>query len=285
PLEASTIATFLHYITPTVQSLPPHILTPQLAFRHSCLHLTPDDPVYLLWPSTDEQHVRDALESIQQKHIDDIPLDDFRIQYTADDSLLAHVELTPDLRLVFQWDEGSWKYSNAALMPFPRDCSPSIDALPDLALDDADDREDTPDSYWDSYKDTEPDPEGAAEGLERESSDSYWDMYNSVQGSGDSAIPSPAPEKQRHDRHPIQFSYADIHPATDPMESLSDRLEALSRRSGTPGPDEEEATTVVNGGDALKETLRGVWRLWRSAPTLADRELFLNAVHEVLAEP
>ncbi|KAJ6509567.1 hypothetical protein C8R47DRAFT_1099223 [Mycena vitilis] len=290
-LEPHTVLTILHYISPAIQSLPPHLLASQLAFRHSCLKLTPDDPAYLFWPSSDDHRVVESLESFQQKPIDDISLD-FRVRYTADDSLFAHVQLTTadpaGLRLVFQWEEGSWKYSNLTLMPFPANSVASPDYLPETQLDDGGD-ENTPDSYWDSYG--EPHHEGDHDTVKDEgeaTTGSYWDMYNSVQGSGDSVIPSPAPEKQRHDFHPIPYSYAEMHPATDPIDSLSDRLEALSQRPRT-SDEGHDTVPVVNGSSnvALKESLRGVWKLWRSTratPTPKDHELFLSVVNCVLAE-
>ncbi|KAF7347807.1 hypothetical protein MVEN_01538200 [Mycena venus] len=271
PLEHTAVTIVLHYISPSIQSLPQHLVASQLAFRQSMLKLTPDDPAYIFWPSSDDQHVIDALESFQQRPIDDIPLD-FDIRYTADDSLFAHVRLTPDdpkgLRLIFQWEDGIWK--------------------------DGDSGESTLDSYWDSYGGPAPDHEGEAVEFERETTGSYWDLYNSVQGSGDSVIPSPVPEKQQQDPL-IPFSYADMHPTTDPIESLSDRLEALSRRTL---PSDDDTTTVVsvNGTStngilesevALKESLRGVWKLWKSTrgtPAPNDKELFLSMVQEVLAE-
>ncbi|KAJ7181690.1 hypothetical protein C8R43DRAFT_969989 [Mycena crocata] len=298
PLEDHIIITILHYISPEIQPLPKHLVASQLLFRHKCLNLTPDDPAYLFWPSADDQQVIDALESLQQRPIDDMRLD-FRKRYTLQDqSVFAHADLAPDdptgLRVVFQWEEDSWKYHNVARMPFPTGSSASLDDLsrPADPPTDGDGNEDGPDSYWDSYG--EPDREESAAEFEREEpgSGSYWDMYNSVQGSGDSVIPSPAPEKQRHDQSSISFSYADMHPATDPMESLSDRLEALSQRP--PLPLDDDATTVidsmptVNGTEEtdLKATIRGVYRLWSSRPasTLMDREMFLRVVQEVLAE-
>ncbi|KAJ7783823.1 hypothetical protein DFH07DRAFT_205953 [Mycena maculata] len=295
PLEPHTVLTILHYISPTIQLIPQHLVASPLAYRQSCLHLTPDDgPSYLFWPSSNDQHVIDALESL--KPIDDDIRLDFQIRYTADDSLFAHVQLTPVLRLLFRWEEGTWKYHNAQLMPFPPDSSASLDDLPDPELADDASSEETPDSYWDSYGETDRDDAAAErEREEPETTGSYWDLYNSVQGSGDSVIPSPAPEKQAHELHTISFSYADMHPATDPMESLSDRLEALSRRR--PLLQDEDAITVVDalptapdvpGVDALKESLRGVYRLWkttRSAPSSRDHEVFLSVVHEVLSEP
>jgi len=298
PLDHTTVTLVLHYISPTIQSLPPHLVASQLAFRQSCLKLGPDDPAYLFWPSSDDQHIIDALESFQQKPIDDDRLD-FETRYTADDSLFAHVQLTPDtptgLRIIFQWEEGTWRYHNIAPMPFPPDSTSSLDALPEKQLrdEDGDSGEDTPDSYWDSYGEPAPDREREVEFERQESTGSYWDMYNSVHGSGDSAIPSPAPEKQRHDAYVVPYSYADMHPATDPIESLSDRLGALSRRT----PPDDDAVTAVNGTSeeavseselALKDSLRGVWKLWKSTratPTLGDNELFLRVAHEVLEEP
>ncbi|KAJ7492588.1 hypothetical protein FB451DRAFT_1218904 [Mycena latifolia] len=269
PLDAHHVLTILHYIAPTIQPLPPHLVASQLAFRQSCLKLTPDDPAYLFWPSDDDEHVADAFESLQRRPIDDIPLD-FCIRYTFDDTLCAHAELA------------------AAGLRLPNDR-------------DSGEQEQTPDSYWDSYG--EPDREGAAAEFEQEqpgTTGSYWDMYSSVQGSGDSAIPSPAPEKQRHELQPIPYSYADMHPGTDPMESLSDRLEALSQRppapdEETPAADEEtvvESPPVINETwekDGLKESIRGVYRLWRSTQATStptdSKEIFMGIVSEVLAEP
>ncbi|KAJ7110189.1 hypothetical protein C8R44DRAFT_634531 [Mycena epipterygia] len=313
PLDAHVVLTVVHYISPTIQPLPPHLVASQLAFRQSCLKLTPDDPAYLYWPSSDDQRVLDALEAFQQRPIDDLSLD-FHVRYTADDSLFAHVQLAPDadptgLRIVFQWEEGAWKYTNAARMPFPHNSSPSLDDLPELdsELGDGGSGGDTPDSYWDAYGQPDrDDPDAEFEREQPETAGNYWDMYNSVQGSGDSVIPSPTAEKHRYERHdlnPISYSYADMHPTTDPMESLSDRLQALSQRP--PAPEEDDTITVVDPEpatndadpqpttndlqevDALKESLRGVYRLWkatRTASTLTDHEQFLSVVHEVLAE-
>ncbi|KAJ7788469.1 hypothetical protein B0H14DRAFT_3504243 [Mycena olivaceomarginata] len=241
PLDNTTVTIVLHYISPIIQTLPQHLVASELAFRQSCLKLTPDDPAYLFWPSSDDRRVIDALESLQQKPIDDIPLD-FEIRYTADDSLFAHVQLN-DLRLVFHWEDESWRYHNLAPMPFlPAHLLPSM-TCPKRSFATA------------IVARTRP----IHTGTQRESSGSYWDMYNSVQGSGDSVIPSPVSEKHpRRDPLVVPYSYADMHPATDPIESLSDRLEAISRRT------DDDTITVVNGTSletepsevALKESLR-----------------------------
>ncbi|KAJ7293608.1 hypothetical protein C8J57DRAFT_1269494 [Mycena rebaudengoi] len=281
PLEAHVVLTILDYISPTVQQLPQHLISSQLALRHSCLKLSPDDTSYLFWPSSADQQIVNSIESFQQRPVDDVL--EFPIQYTADDSLYAHVQLAPaGLRLDFQWEEGTWKYNNAACMPFPPRSSASLHDLPEMPKSSGDSSEETADSYWDSYG--EPERDGAAAHVEQEeptNGSSYWDMYSSVHGSGDSALPSPEPEKQRF----IPFSYAEIHPTTvhNPLDSLSERLEALSHRTI------EE--TVLEGDqpdvDALKESLRGVFRLWkasRPACGTADEELFLSVVREVVAE-
>ncbi|KAK7064206.1 hypothetical protein R3P38DRAFT_2756957 [Favolaschia claudopus] len=290
PLRNTHCSLLLHYISPSIQSLPQHLIASQLAFRQSCLKLTPDDPAYLFWPSSDDQAIIAALESFQQKPIDDTP-QDFQIRYTVDDSFFAHVQLS-DLRLVFQWEDGAWKYHNLARMPFPASSSVFIEDLPELEKqsEDGESEDNAPDSYWESYGDPDADREPVH--VETEAPDSYWDLYNSVQGSGDSVIPSPVPEKQR-DPQLIPYSYADMHPTTDPIaESLSDRLEALSRRTL---PSDDDTVTVVNGNEseaseaALKESLRGLWKLWKSTRTSSESsdsgELFLRVVQEVLAEP
>ncbi|KAJ7706146.1 hypothetical protein B0H17DRAFT_1035902 [Mycena rosella] len=293
PLDARAVLTILHYISPTIQTLPPHLVASQLAFRQTCLKLTPDDPAYLFWPSDNDQHVLDALESLQQRPIDDISLD-FQIRYTADDALCAHIDLAPTgLRLVFQWEEDSWRYRNAALMPFPPGTSASLDDLPAILPSDGDsgDGGETVDSYWNSYG--EPDREATDAEFVREQPGAtvdYWDRYNSVGGSGDSVIPSPAPEKQRHDFHPIEYSYAEMHPPTDPIESLSDRLAALPQRPHAPDDEtvvDDSPPSETRGVDALKESLRGVYRLWQSTQPEAsagDTTEFLRVVREVLAE-
>ena len=57
PLESHEIVTLIHYISPEIQLLPPHLVASELAFRQSCLKLTPDDPAYLIWPSSDDPQV------------------------------------------------------------------------------------------------------------------------------------------------------------------------------------------------------------------------------------
>ncbi|KAJ7837596.1 hypothetical protein B0H14DRAFT_3141416 [Mycena olivaceomarginata] len=238
PLDNTTVTIVLHYISPIIQTLPQHLVASELAFRQSCLKLTPDDPAYLFWPSSDDRRVIDALESLQQKPIDDIPLD-FEIRYTADDSLFAQVQLN-DLRLV------------------------SIGRTRAGAC------ENTPDSYWGLVRRPAPDREPEAVELERESSGSYWDMYNSVQGSGDSVITFPGFRENTHDGDHWSF-----------------HLKLFSRRT------DDDTITVVNGTSletepsevALKESLRGVWKLWKSTrttPTLGGPRAVLareRAVH------
>ncbi|KAJ7071000.1 hypothetical protein C8F01DRAFT_1362793 [Mycena amicta] len=268
PLPPATVATLLHYISPAVQTIPPHLLGKELAFRHSCLNLTgnPEDPSYILWPSDDQERVLDALSAFQQRQLDDVA--GFDIRYTVDDALFAHVALTPDLRLVFKFEEDAWKYHNAARMPFPDPASSSPLELPIL-----EETDETSDAYWGSYGDDAQGGPDVPEAKDEEQCESdYWALY---QGSADSFVPSPVPEKE------VVFTYA----KPDPIDSLSDRLETLARRV-----EEEDAATVVNGEteDGLRETLRGVWRMWRanrkSAGVAADDDFFRRTVDDVLTE-
>ncbi|KAF7306950.1 hypothetical protein MIND_00487800 [Mycena indigotica] len=273
PLEPSTVAILLHYIIPSIQTIPPHLLAKALAFRHSCLDLTAQDgPPYLAWPSDDDKRVAEALIALQSTRLDNRC--SFNIRYTADDAQLAHVEVSPTLRLVFR-HEGDWKFNNVALMPFP---GGAFDSPVELRV--LEETEDTPDSYWDSYGE---EAEERRETFQEEQGESdYWAQYDRYGGTADSLIPSPAPEKEV----PIAFSYAEMHPATDPItESLSDRLEiVLAGRV-----DEEDSATVVSSeNDGLKETIRGVWRLWRasrtSTPVELDQELFRRVIDEIFVE-
>nr|GAT57446.1 predicted protein [Mycena chlorophos] len=266
PIQPSTIATFIHWISPTVQEIPPHMLAKELAFRHTYLSLSPDDSEYLLWPSDDKERILEALAAFQsqQTQSDDAACS-FEIRYK---DVLAHVRVTPALRLVFTYD-GEWKYSNAALMPFPDLVTQSPLEVPVI-----DDGEDTPDAYWDSYGDEEGAHAVSEDKPQEQREADYWAQY---EGTADSLIPSPAPEKAA----PISFSYDQMLPKTDHItETLADRLELLAKRA-----EEEDAATVVSGdGDGLRDALRGVWRLWKAGRAEADKEMFRRAVEDVLAE-
>ncbi|KAJ7630971.1 hypothetical protein FB45DRAFT_553269 [Roridomyces roridus] len=318
PISPTQIVSILHLVH-SFTTIPPHLLSSQLAFRQSCLNLNSDDPAYFFWPSSNDQHVLDALEQFQRKPIDDISLD-FDIQYTRDESFFAHVEVIPGgLRLVFQHEGDSWKYHNAAHMPFPPSSYPSLDSVPEPQTVDEDSgsAEEDGDNYWDSYGEPAGEDNVAEEKAEVDEK-SYWDLYNSVQGSGDSVIPSPVPEKQQEQERQEMYSGVD-----DPISSLSDRLAAISRRppledeedaitndmmhtatdtvnsfpqpvaaiSVHPPPEEENEATVPEptkrntpGVDALKESVRGLYRLWKVTSAETDPEAFLSLVRETLTE-
>ncbi|CAK5280235.1 unnamed protein product [Mycena citricolor] len=293
-IQPTSILTLLHYISPTPQPLPPHLVASELALRHSYLNIATDDPSYLIWPGADDEDERakTALEHFQRLPlIDDLENFDFEIRYTGGPSVSAHVQVGGDLRLVFQW-EGAWKYMNAAPMPFPTESL--NDVPPPQSGDDVDGDDDVPEapeSYWGAYEATLPDgDDGVVKEMEG-AADSYWDMYNAVHGSGDSEIPSPAPEKTRRPEQPFAYTYAEMHPPTDPMESLADRLEILANRQPST-PDEDTITVVdrtgpgVSGIDALRDSIRGSWKLFtaRSDATSSDHDIFLRIVQEVLAE-
>lgn len=195
-ISASTVHTVLDYLCPLAGPVPPHLLSRPLLQRHHFLAISPENAAdYLAWPSPDQSHAVQLLQS------QPIPSQDhsFPVNYTADaESLVAHIRITPDLRLLFLWDNTcGWQYHNVALMPFPADSYSSFeqalsaysaeDFLPEPSYSVEITAEEDDDSYWNSYggsDDSEHLPV-AANGLEQNlnSEDAYWAQYASVQGS------------------------------------------------------------------------------------------------------
>ncbi|KAF8898709.1 hypothetical protein BD779DRAFT_1485203 [Infundibulicybe gibba] len=246
PVDNTTVLTVLHYICPPSQlstcPLPPHLISPPLRQRHHFLNLSPDDPVsYLAWPDTDAQNAFCLLECFQKPADEDIR---FHIRYSTDpESSYAHIRITPDIRIIFYWDSSisEWKYHNLALMPFPTatfeysDNGFLQDRSPTVTLD-----EDEDDLYWNAYG--RADDDGNPPILD----DAYWAQYATVQGSGDSTLPSPLPAKRKlvqpseHVEDPSVFSYSS-HPSEiyNPLEppsptTLCRRLELIPSRSASP---------------------------------------------------
>ena len=191
PLTPEIIALTLHYIVPPSQLslLPPHLISSSLLQRHHFLNISPDNPdSYLAWPS-DDRHLAIRLLEHFQKPIDDRLYSSFPIRYTSDpESAYAHVsilpELTPGLRLIFQWNNpDGWKYHNIALMPFP---SHSSESLQDLLLLQSDTTTlvNQLDTYWDAY--THPDDSQSSSAIvvtrSDPAEDSYWSQYAAMQG-------------------------------------------------------------------------------------------------------
>lgn len=187
-ITAATVDTLLEYVD---RAIPPYLLSKPLLQRHHFLGISPDNPAeYLAWPSSDRSHaVRLLLQSHPIPPSHDTPL---CVNYTADpENILAHVRITPDLRLIFLWDSDQWLYHNLALMPFPpKSYSTFDDALVAYTSDDflqeqsysvtVDD-----DSYWNSYGNDSDQPSISADALDPtpSSEDAYWAQYSTVQGS------------------------------------------------------------------------------------------------------
>jgi hypothetical protein len=135
--------------------------------------------------------------------LDQHNLEPHAVRYVSDvDQILAHVAVTPDLRLVFHWDvQEGWKYHDAKLMPFPPGCHVSIYPAP-IANTDAGDLHsvikpisedgvvnDDDGAYWDAYDQRGGDEEfsdhaacHSQEDGQGDSEDAYWAKYSSVQG-------------------------------------------------------------------------------------------------------
>ena len=210
PISSYTIDLILQYISPPSQlarPIPPNLLSRSLLQRHALLEISPEDsPSYLSWPSAGRERAIEHLESLPMSLDELAP--DFLVGYTVDPEHAyahAHVKSTGDdgLRLVFEWDgEGSWKYHDANVMPFPPGTRPSFgdgpanDAshlVPILEFggekqnkDGDSDVNDDDDAYWNSYGVEKDDATQLLPSTSKEerdaSEDAYWAQYASVQG-------------------------------------------------------------------------------------------------------
>ncbi|KAF9481403.1 hypothetical protein BDN70DRAFT_876371 [Pholiota conissans] len=206
-LSAGTVCVLLDYVCPLTGAVPPHLLSRPLLQRHHFLALSPEKPAeYLAWPSAQQSRAVHLLQSVP------VPPPDSSISvnysaHSAGDNLFAHARITPDLRLVFLWDNhAGWLYHNVALMPFPPDSYPSFerayavyapeDFLPEPGYT-LNVTHDDDDSYWDAYAGSDHDDRAPASTNALDpnpnSEDAYWAQYSAVQGSGDSTLPSPRP--------------------------------------------------------------------------------------------
>jgi hypothetical protein len=195
-LSPGTVQVVLDYLCPLTGPVPAHLLSRPLLQRHHFLALSPETPAeYLAWPSVQQSRAVQLLQSVP------VPPPDpsTPVNYSADspgDNLCAHVRITPDLRLVFLWDDSGWLYHNVALMPFPADSDPSFerayaiyapdDFLPEPAYNITVTEEDD-DSYWDSYGGGDDDADRAPVSSNKfdpnpNSEDAYWAQYSAVQG-------------------------------------------------------------------------------------------------------
>ena len=195
PLNPATVHIVLDHICPLTGPLPPHIISTPLRQRHHFLALSPEDPVdYLAWPSPNQSHVVNLLQSHPLPSHDIV----FPVQYASDPgNIFAYVRITADIRLVFLWNTQGWQYHNVALMPFPANSYASLtDAMAPYSPDDflpeqhptnandvADNDSDDP-SYWDSYGQSEISRHVSRTSLDPHpgSEDAYWAQYSTVQG-------------------------------------------------------------------------------------------------------
>ena len=224
-LSSTTVHFVLDHICPLSAQLPPHIISTPLRQRHHFLAILPENPVdYLAWPSPNQSHAVNRLQSLPLPSHDLL----FPVQYSADpENIFAHARITSDIRLIFLWNiiQG-WQYHNVALMPFPANSYPSLtdaialyspdDFLPEQQHPTANVTDNDDLSYWDSYGRRQVSDHIARTGMNPESSseDAYWAQYSTVQGphsasncsflhlikvyvgSGDSTLPSPPHRKK-----------------------------------------------------------------------------------------
>jgi len=199
PISVATVHLVLAHISPLEGSLPPHLVSRPLLQRHHFLGLTPENAAeYLAWPSSEQSHVVELLQTQALPSHDEHLI----IHYTTDtENLTAHIRITPDLRLLFLWDnQNGWQYHNVDLMPFPSNSYTNFsdafaayspdDFLPEpqyavTAPDDGDGDDD--DSYWNAYGQGDedhppPSSRSAKETKDLNSEDAYWAQYSSVQG-------------------------------------------------------------------------------------------------------
>ncbi len=193
PILPSTIHRIIAHIFPSVEPLPPNLISKPLLQRHHFLGLTPDNATeYLAWPSANQSHVLQLLETQTLPY----PDDHLSVQYTADrEDLLAHVCITPNLRLLFLWEpENGWRYHDLAIMPFlPNSYADfstaySVYTQNDFLPEQIDDLEvscdNDEDAYWNAYDQGDgllhrpPDPKTL-----EDSEDAYWAQYSSIQGT------------------------------------------------------------------------------------------------------
>jgi len=212
PITPATVHLVLAHIAPLEAPLPPHLVSRPLLQRHHFLGLTPDNAAeYLVWPSEEQSHVAELLQNRPVPSHDESE-EHLIIQYTADtENLIAQVRITSDLRILFLWDnQHGWQYHNLATMPFPSNTytefsdafaaySPN-DFLPEPTSPAAI-AEDDDDSYWNAYGKgddlDQPQVSRPAQDANANSEDAYWAQYSSVQGSGDSTLPSPRPPNKK----------------------------------------------------------------------------------------
>ncbi|KDR85019.1 hypothetical protein GALMADRAFT_233586 [Galerina marginata CBS 339.88] len=295
-ISPATVHVVLDYLCPLAGPIPPHLISRPLLQRHHFLALSPDNAAeYLAWPSPEQSHAVHLLQS------EPIPTHDlpFPVHYLPDpESIQAHVRITPALRLVFLWDKNhGWLYHNVALMPFPANsyssfddalaaCSPE-DFLPEQSHHFTVQGDDD-DSYWNAYGQGDvPDHNSSSGYLDPNpsSEDAYWAQYATVQGSGDSTLPSPRlskkklpaegeqdndiPERIIVPSDDLQTNHAELYNPLEPPPpaSLARRLEALAAESGTNSPPLFDDYPTRDSNTASPQALEAMPALTSSSST------------------
>ncbi|KAH7915786.1 hypothetical protein BJ138DRAFT_1176241 [Hygrophoropsis aurantiaca] len=251
PLPAHTVNIVLQYISPPSQlsqPLPPHLVSKALLQRHHYLQIFPSFPQdYLCWPAPHSARAIELLESCNEQ-ADDDRADAYPTRYAFDgEHTYAHVYVASDqegVRILFQWDViDGWKYHDLQLMPFPILSYSTIEELAapgsstfnkkqttimisEIADMGAQSEGEEDDVYWNAYGGALGDnysplpPQSAKQSVHEGAEDAYWAQYASVQGSGDSTLPSPLPNNNRklqpsanpaHDEPIIPISLSTIH--------------------------------------------------------------------------
>lgn len=228
PLLAHSINLTLQFLTLSqreAEPLPPHLISNPLGQRHHFLQLSPDDPSsYLSWPSESDTGIIGTLLQSYIPPVDDTQYSNYPVQYTSDtETTCAHVHVLlprtpgqknsvpavtaehdnslfdgqlgsfadPALRLVFLWDhqDGSWKYHDAGLMPFPpHSYSSLVDALSSTSTN-----TNTMSRLHEDFLD---DPSLVPDHDEGEDEDAYWNAYGQRNHDGE--------EEDENERWPQQ---------------------------------------------------------------------------------
>ncbi|KAF8609129.1 hypothetical protein BDV93DRAFT_517988 [Ceratobasidium sp. AG-I] len=213
PLAPHTISLALQYLLPPSE-LPTHLVARSLLQRHHFLSITPSDPAaYLCWPhpNADPEKAIAALDQLAtQDHEQLIQSVEVRYQPASveSDPVRALVWLGDRVQLVFVWEEdqdgAGWRYLDADYRPLPQNCSSTLTPTPALQVTPAPQEESEPsaDDYWAGYDSgSSPHsprmPSRTLDTSAADEEDAYWASYGTVQGSGDSTVPSPMPAKSK----------------------------------------------------------------------------------------
>ncbi|KAH7883617.1 hypothetical protein F5I97DRAFT_1813788 [Phlebopus sp. FC_14] len=261
-IQSHIVRLVLQYIAPPSQlsqPLPRHLISTALFQRHHYLQITPTNPVeYLCWPAPHNSRAIQLLDKCTDLSDED-QSDGYSVRYTSDpDDAYAHVQISEKeegLRMLFQWDDvEGWRYHDLQLMPFPElsflTPEESLSLIPPVgvafdraqlieSVAEANSNTDVDDDpYWDSYGASAdnvsplPSHRGAKEPLTFEGEDAYWAQYASVQGSGDSTVPSPLP---RNGKLPISSNFSSQEePIIIPASTIHSKL--TSSKLAPPSP-------------------------------------------------